>query len=141
MLLILRVSEREGMARSRPPAGWVRRIALCAAHFLVLQTLLVAFTFGVGAVTASVDAFGNVICDAHRADDQGDHHSPHHTFPGCCTFGCGMFAPALATPDSDPASLVGIVLRSTPIVHVSTHAVISGQPLTAGRPRAPPLTV
>lgn len=125
---------RQGECRNRL-SRWA---ALSAAHLLVLQTLFAAFALGAGANAQPLDAFGNVICAFETGGSAHGDGGAHHAFPGCCTLGCGMFAPALATPDGNPGDLPQRLLRSTPVAHVSATHAIGDRPFHAGRPRAPP---
>lgn len=126
---------RQGECR-RKLSRWA---TLSAAHLLVLQTLFAAFALGAGANAEPLDAFGNVICAFETGGAGHGGGGVHHAFPGCCTLGCGMFAPVLATPAGGPAELPQRLLRSTPVVHISATHGIKGLPFHAGRPRAPPV--
>src|SRR5690606_3320581 len=71
-------------------------VAFAAAYMLVLQSLLGAFTFGMGTV-GQTDAFGNVIC-THAGPAEQPRPDPHQQTPSCCILGCAFSGLGLGTP-------------------------------------------
>ena len=110
-------------------------VALGAACFLVLQTVLGAFAAGARPQPAQVDLFGNVLCTHAGATDLPD--APRH-LPDCCVLGCNMAAPLLAGPP--PATALPAVPRSDVLVFAANapdHLSFARQRSPA-IPRAPP---
>lgn len=111
-------------------------VAFAAAYMLVLQSLLGAFTFGMGTV-GQTDTFGNVIC-THAGPAEQPRPDPHQQTPSCCILGCAFSGLGLGTPpEAAPAPTLAFAER---IVHPSPDTERS--PFSRHRwqanPRAPP---
>lgn len=120
-------------------------VALAAALVLVLQSFATAWAAGAMPAGAMLDAFGNPLCitsaDQQTVDLDGSGPAGDHSkVPNCCTLGCSMGSPVLATPADDAGTWLLLRLEAAEAdFMVSATVSVAFPDHDPGNPRAPPL--
>lgn len=128
--------ERKGTSRTF--------VALAAALVLVLQSFATAWATGAMPAGAILDAFGNPLCLTSADEQTIDRNGPgpagdHSRMPNCCTMGCSIASPLLATPADDVTIWTPIWMDSIEANLVTFKTVFVAFPdHDPGSPRAPP---
>jgi len=118
---------------------WNMAVAVAAAWFLALQSLLGAFAMAAGPRPLQLDAFGNVICTHEGIGELPDGSQPAH-LPDCCVLGCNLAAPLLASPPSPVALETGFGLATLSFRMGSQDHLSFARQRSPANPRAPPKT-
>ncbi|KQZ80928.1 hypothetical protein ASD64_10880 [Mesorhizobium sp. Root157] len=112
-------------------------VALAAAWFLVMQSVLGAFASAAGPQSAQLDAFGNVICTHGAIGELPDSPQQKHV-PSCCVLGCNLAASVLAGPPAASALSVELAFEAVAFVPAAPDHLAFERPRSPSNPRAPP---
>lgn len=119
-------------ARRRPPAS----VAIGAAIVLLVQAFLGGPWMGAQAAAGPRDAFGNVLCSAHK--DNASRNGPHNGGYDCdcCLSGCVVGTGII--PDASAVELVSIALLPTSTAKPLVNAPVQRHELQPLSSRGPP---
>jgi hypothetical protein len=123
----------------KQPREW---IAMLATFVLLVHAAVAGIADGAMASPQLLDAFGNVICTSHGAEQgPATPNQPSHShLPECCLASCtvvGGHAVPPAAPSAVPPTLAGQVKIAVP-EEIATATAFELSPFN---PRAPPLPV
>lgn len=114
-------------------------VAVAAAWFLALQSLLGAYGMAAGPQRLQLDAFGNVICTHEGIGELPDGSQPAH-MPDCCVIGCNLAAPLLANPPAPIAIATGFSSETLHFQAIRPDHLSFARQRSPANPRAPPQT-
>ena len=116
---------------------WSFPVALAAAWFLVMQSVLGTLALAAGPQTAQLDAFGNVICTHGAIGELPDSPQQKHT-PSCCVLGCNLAASVLAGPPATSSLFAPLNYETVVFSPSAPDHLAFERPRSPSNPRAPP---